>query len=135
MEDKEMEEIRRKKMEELIRKQNDPKTKTKEFARAILECKEYKNFIRYNEELQRNQTAQNLLRQFQQKQMELQWNGFNPNTLEELRDLQMKIRKNDTLNGFFNSQQEILELLRHSNDIISERIGQQFAQGMGGGCC
>lgn len=84
-------------MEELIRKLNDPKTKAKEFARAILECNEYKNFMKYYEELQTNPTAQNLLRQFRQKQMELQWNGFDSNTLEELRDLQMKINKNGTI--------------------------------------
>jgi len=135
MDDKEMEKIRREKMEELIRKQSEPKTKAKEFARAILECKKYKNFIKYNEELQKNQTAQNLLTQFQQKQMELQWSGFNSDILEELKKLQMKISKENTLKGFLNSQQELLGLLRRTNDLISEKIGQQFAQSGRRGCC
>ncbi|MEM2917971.1 MAG: YlbF family regulator [Candidatus Altiarchaeota archaeon] len=135
MSDKEMEEIRRKKMEELLRKQNDPKRKAKEFAKAIVECDEYKNFIKFNEELQKNQTAQNLLREFQQKQAELQWNGFDPKTLEELRDLQMKINKNDIIQNFVNAQNELVDILRKTNNIISGKIGTQFAFFQGGGCC
>lgn len=67
--DKETEEIRKKKMEELVRKLNDPKTKAKEFAKAIVECEEYRNHIQYNEQLRKGQTAQYLLREFQQKQI------------------------------------------------------------------
>lgn len=133
--DDNLEKIRIKKMKELVKKQNDPKTKVKEFAKAILECKECKNFIKYNEELRRNQTAQNLLREFQQKQRELQWIGFNPNTLEELRDLQMKINKNETIQNFLRAQQELVDILQRTNDIISEKIGMQFAFFQGGSCC
>lgn len=122
-------------MEELVRKQNDPKNKAKEFAKAIVESEEYKNFIKYNDQLQRDQTAQNLLRQFQQKQMELQWNGFNPNTLEELRDLQIKINKNNTVQNFVKAQQELVDILQRTNKIISGKIGTQFAFFQGGGCC
>lgn len=135
MSNKEIEEIRKKKMEELLKKQNDPKREAKEFAKAILESGEYKNFITSNEELEKNQSSQNLLRDFQQKQMELRWNGFDPKILEELRDLQMKINKNDTIQNFVNAQQELVDILRRTNNIISEKIGTQFAFFQGGGCC
>ncbi len=79
--------IRIKKIEELSRKQNDPKTKAKEFANTIVESEEYKNFIKFNKELEKNQTAQNLLREFQQKQRELQGLWFDPDTLEQLKNL------------------------------------------------
>lgn len=133
--DEEIEKIRKKKMEELVTKYNDPRKKAKEFAEAILESEAYKNFINSDEELKRNQPAQNLLREFQQKQMELQWNGFNPNTLEELRDLQMKINKNETIQNFGKSQQELVDLLQRTNTIISGKIKTLFAFFQGGGCC
>lgn len=134
MED-EIEEIMKNKMEKLLRNQKDPRTKAREFAKAIIESKEYKNFIKYNEELQKNQAAQNLLKQFQQKQMELQWNGFNSKTLEELRDLQLKINQNNTIQNFVNVQQELVNILQRTNNIISGKIGTQFAFFQGGGCC
>jgi len=135
MPDKEIEEVRKEKIEELLRKQKDPKMEAKKFANAIIECDEHKNFIKCNEELQKNQTAQNLLREFQQKQMELQWYGFDPKTLEELRDLQMKINKNVTIQNFINAQQELIDILRRTNNIISGKIGTQFAFSQGGGFC
>ncbi len=135
MKDEEIENIRKKKIKELTKKQNDPRTKAKEFSQAIVECDEYKNFIKFDEELQRNQSTQKLLNDFQQKQMELQMGGFNPNTLEELKELQMEIRNNEAIQNFAKSQQELVDVLRRSNDIISAKIGQQFAQGRSGGCC
>jgi len=115
------------------KEQKDPKEKTKEFAKAILNCDEYKNFIKYNEDFQKNQTAQNILREFQQKQIEIQGNGFNPNTFEELKDLQMKINQNDTIQNFVNAQEELTDILRRTNNIISIKIGTQFAFFQGGG--
>lgn len=135
MSDKEIEEIIKKKMRGFLKKQNDPKRKAKEFAQTIIECDEYKRFIKCNEELQKNQTTQNLLREFQQKQMELQWMGFNPKTFEELRDLQMKISKDNTIQNFVNAQQELTDILLRTNIIISGKIGTQFAFFQGGGCC
>lgn len=135
MKDEEIEKIRKNKIEQINRKINDPRTKAKEFSQAIVECDEYKNFIKFDEELQRNQSAQKLLKDFQQKQMELQMGGFNPNTLEELKELQMEIRNNEAIQNFAKSQQELVDVLRRSNDIISAKIGQQFAQGRRGGCC
>lgn len=133
--DEEIEKIRIKKIEELSRKQNDSKTKAKEFANTIVESEEYKNFIKFNKELEKNQTTQNLLREFQQKQMELRWNGFDPNTLEQLKDLQMKINKNEVIQNFVKAQQELVDILRRTNNIISGKIGTQFAFFQGGGCC
>lgn len=130
-----MEKIIKRKMEKLIVNQKSPKIKTKEFAKAIVDSNEYSSFMKYNKELKDSQTAQDLLRQFQQKQMELQRNGFDPDTLEELKDLQMKINQNDTIQDFIKSQQELVGLLREANNLVNRRIGMQFAFFQGGGCC
>ena len=135
MNDKEIEIIKKKKMKEMIEKQNSAKTKTREFAQAILDCEEYKNFIKYTDELEKNQTAQDLLKQSQEKQTELQWNGFNPNTFQELEELQTQKNKNEVIQNFQKAQEELTNLLRRTNDIISAEIGAQFAFSQGGGCC
>ena len=135
IEDKELMEIKKKKMEEIIRKQNDWRIKLKDFANAIVESEEYRNFVECDEKLKMDKTAQNFLRQFRQKQMELQWGWFNSKTFEELRDLQMKINENETIQKFVKSQQEIVNILQVANNIISVKVGTQFALSQGGGCC
>ena len=135
MDDKEIEMIKNKKMKQMIDKQNSAKTKAREFAQAILDCEEYKNFIKCSEVLEKSQMAQNLLKKFQEKQMELKRNGFNPNTFQELNELQEQINKNEVIQNFQKTQEELTDLLRNTNDIISGDIGAQFAFSQRGGCC
>jgi len=135
VEDKEVEMIKKKKLKEIINKQDSAKTKAKEFAQAIVDCKEYKNFMKCYEALEKNQTARSLLKQSQDKQKELQRIGFNANTFQELRELQKEINKNETIQNFQKAQDEIIDILRKTNDIISGKIGIQFAFLRGGGCC
>lgn len=134
MDDKELEEIKKNKISELSKEKFDPKIKAEEFAKAILECEEYKNFIRHNEELQKDERAQRLLNEFQQKQMEMQWSDFDPKILEELKELQIEINNNQTIQKFVNSQNELIDIIRRANNIISSKIGIQFAFSQGG-CC
>ncbi len=65
-------------MKELVKSQKDPKIKAKEFVKTIVDSQEYRDFNKYRKQLHGDQTAQNLLRKFKQKQIELQENGFNP---------------------------------------------------------
>jgi cell fate (sporulation/competence/biofilm development) regulator YlbF (YheA/YmcA/DUF963 family) len=111
------------------------KSKTKEFAKAILECEEYRAFIENAEKLNKNAEAQKLLKEFQENQIVLRWNGFNPALMDELRELQTKINQNKTIQDFSKSQDELISLLKRTNTVISMRIGMQFGFSSGGGCC
>ena len=42
---------------------------------------------------------------------------------------------NETLSDVRAAEAELVALLEQTNDIISEKIGQEFAQTTGGGCC
>lgn len=110
------------------------KNKTKEFAQEILESKEYKTFISVSDDLEKNEVANNLLKDFQKKQMELRWKGFDPLLMEELRELQLKINRNEIIKQFAITQNELVELLRRTNDIISLKINMPFTSTMRGGC-
>lgn len=109
------------------------KNKTKEFAQAILESEEYKLFISISDDLEKSEDS-SLLKEFQNKQRELQSRGFDPSLMEELRELQLRINKNETIQKFANAQNELVDLLKKTNSVISTRIGMPFASNSGG-CC
>jgi len=129
----EIEKIMKKKMENIAKRQNDPKAKAKKFALAILECDEYKSFLKSSRDLENDKEAQKLLEGFQQKQMELRY-SFNPKIMDELRRLQMKINQNIQIQNYMKSQQDLIGLLGRTNTVISAKIGFQFALNQGG-CC
>ena len=118
-----------------MEKKDNPVNKAKEFAKAIVESEEYLDFVKCSEEFDKNQAAQGLLRQFQQKQREMQWGGFNPNAFEELKTMQERISQDKVIQGLVKAQEELVNILRMSNTIISDRIGTRFAFSQGGGCC
>ena len=105
------------------------------FARGILETPEYRAFRQANGDLAKNQEARELLRQYQLKTAEVQRKGFDAASLDELKALQVRVKSNETLTAFYNTQAALVALLKQTNDRISEKIGQQFAQRRQGGCC
>ncbi|WP_048152567.1 YlbF family regulator [Methanolacinia paynteri] len=102
------------------------------FGKAIVESEEYLNLIRCDEELNKDQMAQDLLREYRLKQLELQRKGFDRKVLGELNELEAQMKSNETLSNLENSQKALAALFRSSNEMISEKIGQPFAQRLGG---
>lgn len=122
-------------MDEQSKNQDDLKLQVNAFAQAIVDCREYRTFMECNEELEKNLEARDLLERYQRKQTELQGSGYDASLLDELKDLQMRVKSDETLTNFFNSQAVLVALLKRTNDRISEKIGQPFAQKRQGGCC
>lgn len=106
-----------------------------EFIDQLTDSEPYQQFIESQQQLKADDEAQQLIRDFQQKQQQLQQNGFDQATMKELRELQQDMEENDTIQDVSHAENELIALLEQTNDIISERIGQEFAQTMGGGCC
>ena len=102
------------------------------FGKAIVESGEYRNLIQCDEELNKDQNAQDLLGEYRLKQLELQGKGFDRNVLNELNDLEEQMKNNETLANLENSQKALADLFKSSNDLISQKIGQPFAQRLGG---
>jgi cell fate (sporulation/competence/biofilm development) regulator YlbF (YheA/YmcA/DUF963 family) len=55
--------------------------------------------------------------------------------MSELRELQTEVSNNDTIQQHRVARKELTTLLGETNDIISQQIGQEFVQSLGGGCC
>jgi cell fate (sporulation/competence/biofilm development) regulator YlbF (YheA/YmcA/DUF963 family) len=105
------------------------------FARAIVNTLEYRSFMDANAALQQDREARSLLQQYQLKTNEVQHRGYDAASLDELKALQVRVRSNGTLTAYYTAQAAVVACLTQTNDRISEKIGQQFAQARKGGCC
>jgi cell fate (sporulation/competence/biofilm development) regulator YlbF (YheA/YmcA/DUF963 family) len=105
------------------------------FARAIVATPEYRAFMQANGELAQDREARSLLQQYQLKTNEVRHRGYDAASLDELKALQVRVRENAILTAFYTTQAALVALLKETNDRISAKIGQQFAQARQGGCC
>mgnify|MGYP006290144069 CR=1 FL=1 len=105
------------------------------FMETLTDSETYQEFVEASEALEDDSEASALLREFQQKQQQMQRGGFDQSLMSELQDLKSEMTENDTLERHRMAQEALIELLQETNDVISEQIGREFAQSTGGGCC
>jgi cell fate (sporulation/competence/biofilm development) regulator YlbF (YheA/YmcA/DUF963 family) len=105
-----------------------------EFVDTISDSEPYQQFVESQRQLKSDDEAQELLEEFQQKQQQVQ-REFDQETMQELRDLKQEMETNETLQEVRQAETAVLELLKETNEIISEQIGQSFARTSRGGCC
>ncbi|ELZ32089.1 halo-CC-star protein HcsL [Halorubrum tebenquichense] len=107
----------------------------REFLDVLAESETYRRFVAADEALQEDADAMALLREYQRKQQQMQRGGFDESVMEELKELKSELSYNETIQRQQAAQAELVNLLQQTNDIISEEIGEEFAQSTGGGCC
>jgi len=105
------------------------------FLQTLTDSKTHREFVEASEALNDDPEASALLREFDQKQEQMQQDEFDQSVMSELQDLKSKMEDNDTVQRHRKAQEALVELLQETNDVISEQIGQEFAQSTGGGCC
>jgi cell fate (sporulation/competence/biofilm development) regulator YlbF (YheA/YmcA/DUF963 family) len=109
-----------------------------ELADAILNCPEYLTFNKAQRQMSYDPDAQRLIQEFQQKQQSLLWiqqvgGRIETNDVQELKSLQAKLVKHPTIGAYFQSQQQLNELVQIINDTISKKTGIKLASTAG--CC
>jgi cell fate (sporulation/competence/biofilm development) regulator YlbF (YheA/YmcA/DUF963 family) len=105
------------------------------FVQTLTDSETYREFVEASEALNDDPEASALLREFDQKQEQMQQDEFDQSVMSELQDLKSKMANNDTIQRHRKAQEALVELLQETNDVISEQIGREFAQSTGGGCC
>ena len=105
------------------------------FVQTLTDSGTYREFVEASEALDDDPEASALLREFEQKQQQMQQGGFDQSVMSELQDLKSEVADNDTIQRHREAQEALVELLQETNDLISEQIGRGFAQSTGGGCC
>jgi cell fate (sporulation/competence/biofilm development) regulator YlbF (YheA/YmcA/DUF963 family) len=100
-------------------------------------------FIRYHQSqtlLDHDSQAQALLNQLSQTQTELRKkqtdNSLSKDEIDSLRALQVQARENVVIQGYADSQQDVIEYLREINEEINQLLGIDFASfTKRSGCC
>jgi cell fate (sporulation/competence/biofilm development) regulator YlbF (YheA/YmcA/DUF963 family) len=105
------------------------------FIEAVKASPEYQRFDAAREQLQADDDASALMTQFERTQTEFQENEFDQDLMAELGDLQDQMADNETITEFRAAREELNELLRETDEVVSDHLEQQFAQPNGGGCC
>ena len=106
-----------------------------EFLDTLDESETYQQFVAADEALRDDDDAMALLREYQQKQQQMQRGGFDESVMAELKQLQTEMSNNETIQRQQAAQADLIELLQRTNDTISDEIGEEFARSTGGGCC
>jgi cell fate (sporulation/competence/biofilm development) regulator YlbF (YheA/YmcA/DUF963 family) len=106
-----------------------------EFLDTLSESETYQRFATADEALQDDDDAMALLREYQQKQQQIQRGGFDESVMAELKQLQTEMSNNETIQRQQAAQADLIELLKRTNDAVSDEIGEEFARSTGGGCC
>lgn len=105
------------------------------FLQTLTTSETYREFVEASEALNGDSEATALLREFEQKRQQMQQDEFDQSVMRELQDLNSEMADNDTIQRHREAQEALVELLQGTNDVISEQIGREFAQSIGGGCC
>lgn len=109
------------------------------FVQALAESPEYQAFEQASERLRLDETAQNAIVAFQEKQQSLQMfirlNAVSPQDQAELEYLQEEFLRQTSVSEYFQAQQEFSVLCQLASNQLSEQIGLSFAAACGPGCC
>jgi cell fate (sporulation/competence/biofilm development) regulator YlbF (YheA/YmcA/DUF963 family) len=105
------------------------------FTETLRDSETYQQFAEASEQLEADEEAQSLLETYQQKQQQLQDNEFDSSIMSDLQELQTELSNNETIQQHRAAQEELVALLKQTNDVVSEQIRREFAQSLGGGCC
>ena len=105
------------------------------FIQTLTDSETYREFAAASEALNDDSEAAALLREFEQKQEQMQQGEFDQSVMSELQELKSEMADNDTIQRHREAQEALVELLQGTNDVISEQIGREFARSTGGGCC
>jgi len=122
-------------MSELQFEEQAVEDKFQTFIQTLTDSETYREFAEASEALDEDSEATALLREFDQKQEQMQQGEFDQSVMSELQDLKSEMADNDTIQRHREAREALVELLQGTNEVITEQIGRKFAQSTGGGCC
>lgn len=105
------------------------------FLDTVRDSETYQQFVDAQVRLEADDEAKELLQAYEQKQQQLQTDEFDQSLMSELQGLQTEVSNNEVIQQYQSAEADLIELLTETNDVISEKIGEEFAQSLGGGCC
>ncbi|POG54243.1 halo-CC-star protein HcsL [Haloferax marisrubri] len=113
----------------------DVETELEAFVDELLTCERYQELVEAREALEADAEAQELLDAYRETERELQNGEFDTSLMSELRSIQKDLSELESVRQHREAREAFESLLAETDEIVSERTGQAFAQSIGGGCC
>lgn len=111
----------------------------REFGKALADCEECRAVEEAQQALQKDREARRLLSDYQSGQRSIQmarmWGRIAKNELKELKNLEAKVKSNQTIKNLMDAQKRLQEMLVSLNAEISNILGIDFASNSSAGCC
>ena len=105
------------------------------FVETLRDSETSRAFEAATERLEADKAAMELLETYRKKQREVQTGDVDPSELSELRELKAELSETEAFREQQAAQADLVDLLKQTDDAISDRIGPAFARSDGGGCC
>lgn len=109
------------------------------FAQSLAESAEFQAFEQASEWLRQDETAQQAILAFQNKQQSLQMmlrlNAVSPQDQAELEGLQQGFLNQPSVAAYLQAQEELNLLCQAAANQLSKQIGLSFTAACGPGCC
>lgn len=109
------------------------------FAQALAESAEFQAYEQSAERLKQDETAQQVIRAYQNKQRSLQMmlrlNAVSPQDQAELERLQTAFLNHPSVAAYLQAQEDLQALCQAAAGLLTERIGLSFTAACGPGCC
>lgn len=106
--------------------------KAVELANCIRELEEYKDFVKSEENLERDEIAQKMLAEFRkihQDFLMMQMSGeFDSKLLSDLTELQTKLNSRESVVRFVESYNKLINIIEEILDVISENINIDLSE-------
>lgn len=103
----------------------------KMLGRTITSTPEYRAFAEAERRYQEDAQARELFGQYQEAQRTVQWMrhiaGDHTQEVKKLEKLEAALDANQTITGYFDTEEKLVALLKELNEFISERLGLDFA--------
>ena len=115
------------------------KQAARDFAAALAETPQFRTFEQAAYAFRQDQTAQQVMQAYQQKQQSLRalvmLNALSAEQRDELERLQSAFINQPVVQEFFTAQAELATLCQALGDALSESIGLNYAAACGVSCC
>lgn len=111
----------------------------RDFAAVLSETPQFKAFEQASDQFRQDQSAQQALAAFQEKQMSwralMMLNALSAEQKAELESLQNAFANQPVVQEYFKAQTDITTLCQTLGDTLSESIGLNYAAACGVSCC
>ncbi|RME74858.1 MAG: YlbF family regulator [Chloroflexi bacterium] len=109
------------------------------FAQALAESEQFRAFEDAADRFRHDKAAQDALKAFQEKRQSLQGllmlNAVSPEDRAELQRLYQDFIDQPSAAAYLQAQDDLMALCRATAELLSTRLGLDFAAACGSGCC